>query len=55
MKHGVTKQEVFAFLDKGRNDPSFASIRNNKSMERLDGLEKYFIAVTTPTPAWQQK
>ena len=22
MKHGVTKQEVFAFLDKVRNDPS---------------------------------
>jgi hypothetical protein len=52
MKHGVTKQEVFAFFDKVRNDPSFADIRNNKGIERLDDLEKYFIAVTTSTPAW---
>jgi hypothetical protein len=52
MKHGVTKQEVVAFFDKVRNDSSFAYIRNIKSMERLDGLEKYFIAITTPTPAW---
>jgi hypothetical protein len=52
MKHGVTKQEVLAFFDKVRNDPSFADIRNNKGIERLDGLEKYFYAATTPTPAW---
>lgn len=40
MKHGVTRQEVLAFFD----------IRNNKGIERLDGLEKYFYAATTPTP-----
>ena len=31
MKHGVTKQEVLAFFD----------IRNNKGIERLDGLDSY--------------
>ena len=33
-------------------DPTFADIRDNKGIERLDGLEKYFIAATTHTPIW---
>jgi hypothetical protein len=52
LPYSFTKQEVVAFFDKVRNDSSFAYIRNIKSIERLDGLEKYFIAITTPTPAW---
>jgi hypothetical protein len=35
-------------------NPTFADIRDNKGIERLDGLEKYFIAATTHTPIWQQ-
>jgi hypothetical protein len=49
MKHGVTKQEVLAFFDKVRNGPSFADIRNNKGIERLENLEKHFTSASLPS------
>jgi hypothetical protein len=40
IKHGVTRQEVIAFLDKVRNDSSFSNLREStSSMERIEELE----------------
>jgi hypothetical protein len=40
LMHGVTREEVIAFLDKVRSDPSFSSVRKIVgSIERLDQLQ----------------
>jgi transposase len=40
IKHGVSSQEVFTFLDKVRNDISFSDVRKNVgSGERLEQLQ----------------
>lgn len=40
IKHGVTKEDVIAFLDKVRNDSSFSDIRENEgSIERIGELQ----------------
>jgi hypothetical protein len=46
IRHGVTREEVLAFLNKVRNDRKFSSTRDKEgSMERLDLIEAHF---TTP-------
>ncbi|MDF2769345.1 MAG: hypothetical protein K0S91_2180 [Nitrososphaeraceae archaeon] len=40
IKHGVTREEVIAFLDKVRNDSSYSNVRENVgSKERLEQLQ----------------
>lgn len=45
IRHGVTIDEVVAFLDKIRDDVSYADIRDKEgnSMERLGLLKKHFV------------
>jgi hypothetical protein len=45
IKHGVSKDEVVTFLDKIRDDASYADIRDNEgnSLERLSLLKKHFV------------
>jgi hypothetical protein len=44
IKQGATIEQVFLFLQKIRNDPSFSSLQNNdSSMERLSELDKHFM------------
>ena len=41
IKHGVTREEVVAFLDKVLNDPSFSDIRKTEgSKERIKELQQ---------------
>jgi hypothetical protein len=48
IRHGVRIEEVIDFLDKIRNEPEFAGIRNKEgNMERLDLIKIHF---TTPMP-----
>jgi hypothetical protein len=44
IKHGVTYDQVLAFLDKIKNDPSYADKQNSDSRERIESLEKHFTA-----------
>jgi hypothetical protein len=48
IRHGVTIDEVVAFLDKIRDDVSYADIRDKEgnSMERLNLLKKHFVGTT---------
>ena len=40
IKHGVTREEVIAFLDKVRNDSLYSNVRENVgSKERLEQLQ----------------
>jgi hypothetical protein len=49
IKHGVTNEQVLAFLDKIKNDPSYANMQQNSdSIERLESLEKHFTASPLP-------
>jgi hypothetical protein len=48
IKHGVTNEQVLAFLDKIKNDPSYADKQNSDSRERLESLEKHFTASPLP-------
>ena len=49
IKHGVTNEQVLAFLDKIKNDPSYANMQQNiDSIERLESLEKHFTASPLP-------
>jgi hypothetical protein len=48
IRHGVTIEEVLAFLNKVRNDFEFSNVRNKEgSMERLHMIEVHF---STPMP-----
>jgi hypothetical protein len=41
IKHGVTREEVIAFIDKVLNDPSFSDIRKSEgSEERIKELQQ---------------
>lgn len=45
IKHGVTNEEVLAFLEKVRNDSSYSDLQNNySSMEKLDEVQRYVLA-----------
>jgi hypothetical protein len=48
IRHGVTKDEVVTFLDKIRDDASYAEIRDKEcnSLERLSLLKKHFVGTT---------
>jgi hypothetical protein len=48
IRHGVTIDEGVAFLDKIRDDVSYADIRDKEcnSMERLSLLKKHFVGAT---------
>ena len=46
IRHGVTIDEVVAFLDKIRDDVSYADIQEGNSMERLNLLKKHFVGTT---------
>jgi hypothetical protein len=40
--HGVTKEDIFLFIKKIRNHPSYYVLQNNKpAMEKLRNIEKY--------------
>jgi hypothetical protein len=40
--HGVTKEDIFLFIEKVRNDPSHYVLQSNKlAMEKLRNIEKY--------------
>jgi hypothetical protein len=40
IKHGVTREEVIAFIDKVLNDPSFSDVRKSEgSEERIKQLQ----------------
>jgi hypothetical protein len=40
--HGVTKEDVFLFIKKIRNHPSYYVLQHNKlAMEKLRNIEKY--------------
>lgn len=44
IKQGATKDQVLLFLQKVRNDPSFAALRAiNGSLDRLEELESEFL------------
>lgn len=44
IKHGVSSEEVFTFLDKVRNDISFSDVRKSAgSGERMDSLQVQLI------------
>jgi hypothetical protein len=48
IRHGVTTEEVLAFLSKVRKDSEFSNVRNKEgSIERLDMIEVHF---STPMP-----
>jgi hypothetical protein len=48
IRHGVTIEEVLAFLNTVRNDFEFSNVRNKEgSMERLHMIEVHF---STPMP-----
>ena len=45
IKHGVTIEEVLAFLEKVRNDSSYSDLqRNYGSMEKLEEVQRYILA-----------
>jgi hypothetical protein len=40
--HGVTKEDIFLFIEKVRSDPSYHILQSNKlAMEKLRNIEKY--------------
>ena len=44
IKHGATTEQVLLFLQKIRNDSSFATLqKNDGSMNRLNDLDKHFL------------
>jgi hypothetical protein len=51
IKHGVTNDQVLAFIDKVKSDPVYANMKQNSdSKERLESLEKHFTPSTlSPT------
>jgi len=43
IKHGVTNQQVYSFLQSIRTEPSFSEIRTRDgSLERLDEIQAHF-------------
>ena len=54
IKHGVTNDQVLAFIDKVKSDPEYANMQQNTdSIERLESLEKHFNAASLP-PSYLQ-
>ena len=49
IKHGVTNDQVLAFIDKVKSDPVYANMKQNSDCkERLEILEKRFIPSALP-------
>jgi hypothetical protein len=49
IKHGVTNDQVLAFIDKVKSDPSYTNMQQNTdSLERLQSLEKHFTPYALP-------
>lgn len=49
IKHGVTNDQVLAFIDKVKSDPVYANMKQNSdSKERLESLEKHFTPSALP-------
>ena len=47
IKHGVTNDQVLAFIDKVKSDPVYANMKQNSDCkERLESLEKHFTSVS---------
>ena len=45
IKHGVTIEEVLAFLEKVRNDSSYSELQSKYgSMEKLEEVQRYILA-----------
>ena len=54
IKHGVTNDQVLAFIDKVKSDPSYTNMQQNTdSLERLQNLEKHFTPYALP-PSYLQ-
>ena len=54
IKHGVTNDQVLAFIDKVKSDPSYTNMQQNTdSLERLQSLEKHFTPSALP-PSYLQ-
>ena len=54
IKHGVTNDQVLAFIDKVKSDPVYVDMQQNTdSLERLQSLEKHFTAASLP-PSYLQ-
>ena len=54
IKHGVTNDQVLAFIDKVKSDPSYTNMQQNTdSLERLQSLEKHFTPYALP-PSYLQ-
>jgi hypothetical protein len=49
IKHGVTNDQVLAFIDKVRSDPVYPNMKQNSDRkERLENLEKPFTPSVLP-------
>ena len=49
IKHGVTNDQVLAFIDKVRSDPVYPNMKQNSDRkERLENLEKHFTPSVLP-------
>ena len=47
IKHGVTNDQVLAFIDKVKSDPVYANMQQRSdSIERLENLERHFTAAS---------
>ena len=54
IKHGVTNEQVIAFIDKVKSDPVYANMQHRSdSIERLENLERHFTAASLP-PSYLQ-
>jgi hypothetical protein len=54
IKHGVTNDQVLAFIDKVKSDPVYANMQQRSdSIERLESLERHFTAASLP-PSYLQ-
>jgi hypothetical protein len=53
MKHGVTRDEIFAFLSRINHHSSFRVLRlDAPSMGRLSEIEEHFTTPKVSIPAW---
>jgi hypothetical protein len=49
IKHGVTNDQVLAFIDKVKSDPVYVNMQQRSdSIERLESLEKHFTPSALP-------
>jgi hypothetical protein len=54
IRHGVTNDQVLAFIDKVKSDSVYANMQQNTdTLERVESLEKHFTAASPP-PSYLQ-